>query len=69
MAVRRAVAEATRTASTVDRVVQAVVHALTARRPKTRYYLGWSVRLPFKIFRMVPDRLRDRFVRRAIGLP
>ena len=68
-AVRRAVAQATRTASPVDRVVRAVVHALTARRPKTRYFLGWGVRLPFKMFRMVPDRLRDRIVRRAIGLP
>jgi NAD(P)-dependent dehydrogenase (short-subunit alcohol dehydrogenase family) len=68
-AVRRAVAESTRTASSVDRVVRAVVHALTARRPKTRYFLGWGVRLPFKIFRMVPDRLRDQIVRRAMGLP
>ena len=25
--------------------------------------------LPFKAFRMLPDRLRDRIVRRAIGLP
>ncbi len=69
VAVRRAVAEATRTASPVDRVVWAVVHALTARRPRTRYFLGWRVRLPFKIFRMVPDHLRDRVVRRAMGLP
>jgi NAD(P)-dependent dehydrogenase (short-subunit alcohol dehydrogenase family) len=68
-AVRRSVAESIRTASPVDRVVRAVVHALTARRPKTRYYLGWDVRLPFKIFRMVPDRLRDQIVRRAMGLP
>jgi NAD(P)-dependent dehydrogenase (short-subunit alcohol dehydrogenase family) len=68
-AVRRAVAQTTKTAAPVDRVVRAVVHALTARRPKTRYFLGWGVRLPFKIFRIVPDRLRDRIVRRAIGLP
>ena len=68
-AVRRSVAQSAKTASPVDRVVQAVVHALTARRPKTRYFLGWGVRLPFKAFRMLPDRLRDRIVRRAVGLP
>jgi NAD(P)-dependent dehydrogenase (short-subunit alcohol dehydrogenase family) len=68
-AVRLAVAQATKTALPVERVVQAVVHALTAKRPKTRYFLGWRVRVQFKALRMLPDRLRDRIVRRAIGLP
>ena len=34
------------TAAPVDVVVRAVVHALTAKRPKTRYFLAWSVRYP-----------------------
>ena len=53
----------------VDRVVKAVVHALTAKRPKTRYYLGWEVRFCFKSFKMLSDRIRDRIVRKMMGLP
>ncbi len=55
-------------ASPVDRVVQAVVHALTAERPKIRYFLGFPIRFLFKGFHMAPDRLRDRIARRLMGL-
>jgi NAD(P)-dependent dehydrogenase (short-subunit alcohol dehydrogenase family) len=53
----------------VERVVRAVVHALTAPRPKIRYFITWMVRLSFKAFKMLPDRLRDWFIRREIRLP
>jgi len=52
----------------VERVVRAVVHALTARRPKTRYPLGFQTRLAFFAFKFLPDRVRDWFVRRSLGL-
>jgi NAD(P)-dependent dehydrogenase (short-subunit alcohol dehydrogenase family) len=68
-AMRRAVDHSIRTAWPVERVVRAVVHALTARRPKTRYFLGWHVRFPFKGMRLLNDRLRDWIVRKLIGLP
>jgi NAD(P)-dependent dehydrogenase (short-subunit alcohol dehydrogenase family) len=68
-AVRAAVAQAARTAAPVQSVVRAVVHALSAKRPKTHYFLGWRVRLPFKGMKMLSDRLRDWIVRRSIGLP
>ena len=67
-AMRQAVARLARTASPVDRVVRAVVHALTAKRPKTHYFLGWQVRLSFKGMKMLPDRIRDWIVRKQIGL-
>jgi NAD(P)-dependent dehydrogenase (short-subunit alcohol dehydrogenase family) len=67
-ALRRAVERFARSASPVDRVVQAVVHALMARRPKTRYFLGWHVRLPFKGMKMLNDRVRDWIVRKLLGL-
>jgi NAD(P)-dependent dehydrogenase (short-subunit alcohol dehydrogenase family) len=67
-AMRQAVAGFVRAASPVDRVVRAVVHALTARRPKTRYFLGWQVRMPFKVMKMLPDWLCDWIVLRAIGM-
>jgi NAD(P)-dependent dehydrogenase (short-subunit alcohol dehydrogenase family) len=53
----------------VSRVVDAVVHALTAKRPKTRYFLGWHARLPHKGMKMLPDRVRDWIVRKLVGLP
>ncbi len=55
-------------AAPVETVVQAVVHALTRTRPKTRYFLGWGVRLPFKGMKMLPDRLRDWIVCKFSGL-
>jgi NAD(P)-dependent dehydrogenase (short-subunit alcohol dehydrogenase family) len=67
-AIRKMVEGSMRRVAPVSRVVDAVVHALTARRPKTRYYLGWDVRLCFKAFKMLSDRLRDRIVCRVIGL-
>ncbi len=67
-AMRRATSRRARQAVSVERVVRAVVHALTARRPKTHYYLGWNVRVCFKGMKMLSDRLRDRIVQREAGL-
>jgi NAD(P)-dependent dehydrogenase (short-subunit alcohol dehydrogenase family) len=67
-ALREAVSRSARTAAPVDRVVRAVVHALRAKRPKTRYFLGWSVRVCFKGMKMLPDRVRDWIVRKQMGL-
>ena len=67
-ALRRSVDRSILAASPVDRVVRAVVHALVAKRPKTRYFLGWPVRLSFKGMRMLPDWLRDWIVRKQLGL-
>jgi len=68
-AVRKAVAEIARNAEPVDVVVRAVVHALTAPKPKTRYFLRFRNRFMFRGFRVVPDAIRDWFVRRALKLP
>jgi hypothetical protein len=48
-------------------VARAVAHALTARRPKTRYLVGWDARIGV-LFTLVPDRLRDRVMLRQAGL-
>jgi NAD(P)-dependent dehydrogenase (short-subunit alcohol dehydrogenase family) len=68
-AIRKLVDRSIRIASPVSRVVKAVVHALTARRPKAHYYLGWDVWFCFKAMKLLPDRFRDRLVRRLVGLP
>jgi NAD(P)-dependent dehydrogenase (short-subunit alcohol dehydrogenase family) len=67
-AIRGVVDQSIRTAAPVERVVKAVVHALTAPRPKAHYYLGLQVRMCFKCMKMLPDRLRDRLLRKLLGL-
>jgi NAD(P)-dependent dehydrogenase (short-subunit alcohol dehydrogenase family) len=50
------------------RVARAVTHALEAPRPRSRYLVGpeaWTL----AAFRVLPDRLRDAIVVRALRLP
>jgi len=51
-----------------DRVAKAVEHALTARRPRTRYLVGADARAQ-AVIRRIPDRPRDAMVARMIGVP
>jgi NAD(P)-dependent dehydrogenase (short-subunit alcohol dehydrogenase family) len=53
------------TAAPVELVAAAVEHALTARRPRTRYVVGRDAKIRAAIERL-PDRLRDRVLRRAL---
>lgn len=57
------------TAGTVDRTVRAIVHALTARRPRVRYPIGPKVHLLLRAYKWLPSRLWDRILQRALGLP
>jgi NAD(P)-dependent dehydrogenase (short-subunit alcohol dehydrogenase family) len=68
-AMRKAIDKIVRNAAPVHSVVQAVVHALTAPKPKTRYFLRFGNRFMFRGFKVVPDAIRDWFIRRTIGLP
>ncbi len=67
-AARQATARMAQTAMPVERVVRAVVHALTARRPKTRYPVGVDTRLVAAVWHLLGDRLHDWIMRRALGL-
>jgi NAD(P)-dependent dehydrogenase (short-subunit alcohol dehydrogenase family) len=51
-----------------EKVAEAIGHALTAKRPKTRYLVGADARMTLLMRRLVPDRIRDRIVARAAGL-
>jgi NAD(P)-dependent dehydrogenase (short-subunit alcohol dehydrogenase family) len=55
---REEVERSARDAAPVAAVARAVEHALTARRPKTRYPIGWDARLALML-NLLPDRLRD----------
>jgi NAD(P)-dependent dehydrogenase (short-subunit alcohol dehydrogenase family) len=65
---RKAVAKSAQGAAPVERVVRAVVHALTAKRPNTRYFIDLRTRMPFTFLKLVPDRFRDWLIRKAVGL-
>jgi NAD(P)-dependent dehydrogenase (short-subunit alcohol dehydrogenase family) len=51
-----------------EKVAGAIEHALTARRPRTRYLVGVDARGQALLSRLLPDRVMDRIVARAMGL-
>jgi hypothetical protein len=51
----------------VERVVAAVEHALTARRPRTRYVVGNGIRQILWLARLIGDRRRDRILMKKLG--
>jgi len=51
-----------------DAVSQAIFHALTAKRPRTRYLVGRDARLYGRLAQICPDRVVDWVTRRVMGL-
>ncbi|MDF5711558.1 MAG: SDR family oxidoreductase [Nostoc sp. S4] len=51
-----------------DMVAQAVVHALTANKPKTRYLIGQDAKIGAVLKHILPDRLHDRLILYSMGL-
>lgn len=51
-----------------EEVAKEISHALTSKRPKTRYLVGTSARLQSALAKVAPDRLRDRIIMRRVGL-
>jgi len=49
-------------------VVDAVSHALTARRPKPRYNVGRKAKLGVILARVLPSRILDRLILRSLRL-
>ena len=68
-AVRKVVGEASARAISADAVAQAVEHALTAPRPKTRYLVGTDAKLRALMIKLLPDRLADAVLTWALKLP
>jgi NAD(P)-dependent dehydrogenase (short-subunit alcohol dehydrogenase family) len=63
-ATQREAAQATPRAA----VVKAVVHALSARRPRTRYVVGAHSGWQIHLARALPDRWRDALITRTLGI-
>lgn len=51
-----------------DEVIKAIIHALTAKKAKTRYIVGRQAKLAAIAGRLLPDRLRDLYLCREMGL-
>lgn len=48
-------------------VARVIGHALTARRPKTRYLVGRDAKVRWAVAKRVPDRMMDRLIARAFS--
>jgi NAD(P)-dependent dehydrogenase (short-subunit alcohol dehydrogenase family) len=51
-----------------DKAARAIEHALSARRPRTRYLVGVDAKVQARVKYLIPTRLFDRIVARATGL-
>ena len=63
----RVIKLADRTGSSPAKVTRAVVHALTAERPKPRYLVGVDARLQVALLNGLPTRAADRLLGRVAG--
>lgn len=68
-AVRSAIEIRLQSANPPDRVAKAVIHALTAKRPKTRYLVGADAKFQALLATVLPDKLRDALISRSLGIP
>ena len=50
-------------------IADTIAKAVTARRPKTRYAVGYGARPMIFLHGVLPDRAFDTFIRRATGVP
>jgi NAD(P)-dependent dehydrogenase (short-subunit alcohol dehydrogenase family) len=64
----QAAAEMDRRGSPPQKVADAVAHALTADKPKTRYLVGVDARVQAGLRAALPDRALDRLLGRMSGL-
>jgi len=65
---RRANESRLKKAVSPEEVASAIHHALTARRPKTRYPVGPDARLMALVIRMLTDGMKDRIFGRMTGM-
>jgi NAD(P)-dependent dehydrogenase (short-subunit alcohol dehydrogenase family) len=65
-AMRKLAREAAQSAMPAAVVAAAVAHALTARRPRTRYLLGTDARLAVLLRKLLPDRAWDALIARRL---
>jgi NAD(P)-dependent dehydrogenase (short-subunit alcohol dehydrogenase family) len=67
-AARKAADKIVNSAIASDEVVRAIIHALTSRKPKTRYVVGQYAKLAAIARRLLSDGMRDWYICREMGL-
>lgn len=67
--VKDRVAQAANGAISADFVAQAVLHALTAAKPKTRYLVGSDAKIRAVMLKWLPDRMQDWILTKVLALP
>jgi NAD(P)-dependent dehydrogenase (short-subunit alcohol dehydrogenase family) len=67
-AISKFISQGERTGVPALEVARAVEHALTASRPKTRYVVGRDAKVRLALTRLLPTRVMDRVIGRAMGL-
>jgi short-subunit dehydrogenase len=55
--------------SSPDLIAKTIVKSVRARRPKTRYAVGFGAKPMIFLHNMLPNRTFDAFMRRATGVP
>ena len=68
-AARQTSAHSARNATDPIEVARVVEHALSSPKPKTRYVVGRQAKLRAAVALLVPDRVRDNLVAKAMRLP
>jgi NAD(P)-dependent dehydrogenase (short-subunit alcohol dehydrogenase family) len=58
-----------RRSSPPELIGKTITSAVTARRPKTRYAVGYGAKPMILLHNVLPDRTFDAFIRRATGVP
>jgi NAD(P)-dependent dehydrogenase (short-subunit alcohol dehydrogenase family) len=58
-----------RRSSPPELIAKTIGKAVTARRPRTRYAVGYGAKPMIFLHGVLPDRAFDAFIRRAVGMP
>jgi NAD(P)-dependent dehydrogenase (short-subunit alcohol dehydrogenase family) len=67
-ALEKALADTARRGVPPEQVAETIEKALTVRRMRARYLVGRDAQAMLALKRLLPDRLFDRFVHRALGV-
>ena len=68
VALKKVVADTAARGVPPQKVAKVVAHALTARRPRTRYLVGADARAQLAVKRLLPDRASDAVMGKVLGL-
>ena len=63
---RKTIVKSTKNASSCDKVSKAILHALTAPTPRTRYLVGPDARMLARLAYFLPDRVLDSILKKSM---